>query len=176
MNNLYKRKSLAAFTLMELIIYLAVLLVMSVILSNTFLLLNQGGVNVQAKSELNSNFNFINTKIKNDILAASSLNTPATVNSSSGILDLTVNGQSIKYALSSGRVTRQINTQTAEYISSDLIVIDQLNFLRLENYNALLNKSRVSVEVSLSGIYNSSSSDLKYGFTQKTSIFLNQDF
>lgn len=175
-NNNFKKKSLAAFTLMELILYLAVLLVMSVVLSNTFLLLNKGGSNVQAKSELNSNFNFVNAKIKRDIYMASLLNTPASVGASSTILDLTVNGQSIKYTLNSNRVTRQINSQAAEYLSSDLVKINSLTFTRSENSNSILGKKIVGVEINISGAYNSSSPDLNYTQSQKTSFNLNQDF
>lgn len=176
MNNNFKKKSLAAFTLMELILYLAVLLVMSVVLSNTFLLLNKGGSNVQAKSELNSNFNFINLKIKRDILMASNLNTPLVASTSSTTLDITVGGQSIKYTLNANRVTRQINSQAVEYISSDSINISNLQFTRLENSNSILGTKKIGVEVNISGAYNSSSTDLNYTQSQKTSFNLNNDF
>lgn len=175
-NTNFKNKSLAAFTLMELILYLAVLLVMSVVLSNTFLLLNKGGSNVQAKSELNSNFNFITSKIKNDILTATNIVVPATSGASSSLLELTVNGQSIKYTLNSNRITRQINSQAAEYLSSDLIKINNLNFIRLENTNSILGTKRVGVEIDLSGAYNSTSVELNYSQSQKASYNLNKDF
>ncbi|QQG52606.1 MAG: hypothetical protein HY931_00010 [Candidatus Falkowbacteria bacterium] len=171
-----KIKLKSGFTLMELLLYLSVLLIMSVILANTFLLINKGGANVQAKSELNSNFTFINAKIKRDILLATALTTPATAGATSSVLDLTVEGQSIKYTLSGNRITRQINSQPAEYISSDFVKINDLQFTRSENSNSVLGKKRVGVEIDFSGAYNSTSPELNYTQSQKTTINLNQDF
>lgn len=171
-----KTKLKSGFTLMELLLYLAVLLVMSVILANTFLLINKGGSNVQAKSELNSNFTFINAKLKRDVLLATALTTPASAGATSSVLDLTIEGQSIKYALSNNRITRQINSQAAQYISSDFIKINNLQFTRLENSNSVLGKKRIGIEIDFSGSYNSDSPELNYTQSQKTTINLNQDF
>jgi hypothetical protein len=166
--NFRKNNKLPGFTLMELILYLSVLMIMSV--------LNKGGSNVEAKSELNSNFHFTVEKIKRDVSLATTINTPATASATSTILDLTVGGQSIKYTVTGTQVSRQIATQTPEYITTDLIKISSLIFTRLENVNTILNKKRIVVEINISGSYNSTSPDLNYTQSQKTSISLNKDF
>jgi type II secretory pathway component PulJ len=174
--NFRKNNKLPGFTLMELILYLSVLMIMSVIIANIFILLNKGGSNVEAKSELNSNFHFTVEKIKRDVSLATTINTPATASATSTILDLTVGGQSIKYTVTGTQVSRQIATQTPEYITTDLIKISSLIFTRLENVNTILNKKRIVVEINISGSYNSTSPDLNYTQSQKTSISLNKDF
>lgn len=171
-----QKKNLPGFTLMELSLYLTVLVIMSVILANTFLLLNKGGSNVEAKSELNSNFHFVIEKIKRDISVATALTTPSTAGATSTILDLTVGGQSIKYTVTNNRITRQIGSQTADYLSTDLIKISNLVFTRTENTNPIFNKKRIGVEINITGAYNSTSPDLNYSQSQNTTLNLNQDF
>lgn len=174
--NITKKKKLPGFTLMELILYLAVLVIMSAIIANIFLLLNKGGSNVEAKSELNSNFHFTVEKIKRDISSATAINTPTTANATSSVLDLTVGGQSIKYTVTGTQVSRQIDVQTPEYITTNLVKINSLVFTRLENINTILNKKRISLEIDISGSYNSTSPDLNYSQGQKTTVSLNKDF
>ena len=174
--NFIKHNKLPGFTLMELILYLTVLVIMSAIIANIFLLLNKGGSNVEAKSELNSNFHFTVEKIKRDIYLASDVITPATAGATSTVLDLNVSGQSIKYTVTGTQVSRQVATQTPEYITTDLIKINSLVFTHIENTNTILNKKRISVEINISGSYNSASPDLNYSQEQKTTINLSKDF
>ena len=166
----------SGFTLMELALYIAILAVMTIVVSNTFLILNKGGVNVEAKSELNSNFHFVIEKIKRDVSSATAISSPAGAGANSTLLEVTVGGQLIKYTVSNNRVGRQSNNLPIEYVSSDSVNITNLNFLRLENINTYLGKKRISIEITIAGAYNSLSPDLQYSQSQKTTIDLNQDF
>jgi type II secretory pathway component PulJ len=174
--NFIKNNKLPGFTLMELTLYLSILVIMSAIIANIFILLNKGGSNVEAKSELNSNFHFTVEKMKRDIYSATAVNTPATASATSTTLDLTVDGQSVKYTVTGTQISRQIATQTPDYITTDLIKINSLIFTKLENTNTVLNKKRVSIEINISGSYNSTSPDLNYSQQQKTTVSLNKDF
>jgi hypothetical protein len=87
-----------------------------------------------------------------------------------------VASSTILYTLSNNRVSRQIDAQPAEYITSDTVKINSLYFNRLENTNTVLNKKRISVELNISGVYNSTSPDWQYSQNEKTSVDLNQDF
>jgi len=166
----------AGFTLIELTIYIAILSVVTVVVADSFLILNKGRGGVEAKSELNSNFRFATEKIKRDVAAATNLTTPNTTAASSTLLDLTVASSSIKYTLNNNRVTRQVDAQPFEYITSDTVKISSLYFNRLENINTVLNKKRLSVEINIAGSYNSTSPDWQYSQSDKTSVDLNQDF
>lgn len=168
-----KRKG---FTLLELVIYISVLSIITVVVADSFLILNKGRGGVEAKSELNSNFRFAVEKIKRDIATADNLISPADTIASSTVLDLTIGSSSIKYTLSNNRIARQIDDQAIEYITSDTVKITNLYFTRLENTNSVLNKKRISVEFNIFGVYNSTSPDWQYSQSEKTSIDLNKDF
>jgi type II secretory pathway component PulJ len=171
----FSKKTLSGFTIMELSLYITILAVMTVVVANTFVILTTGGANVEAKSELNSNFRFTIEKIKRDVSAATAIASPATAGANSTLLDITVGGQSIKYAVTNNRISRQVAAQAVEYISSDAINITNLNFLRLENSNAVLNKKIVSVEISITGEFASANPVLRYSQSQKTTVDLNSD-
>lgn len=171
---LMKLKS--GFTLLELVIYISVLSIITVVVADSFLILNKGRGGVEAKSELNSNLRFAVEKIKRDIASADNVITPSLVTASSTVLDLTIASSSVKYTLNNNRVTRQVDAQAFEYITSDTIKINSLYFNRLENINTVLNKKRISVELNISGTYNSASPDWQYSQNEKTSVDLNKDF
>jgi len=171
-----KTKKALGFTLIELVVYIAILSVVTIMVADSFLILNKGRGGVEAKSELNSNTRFVIERIKRDVAAASALNSPASSVATSTLLDLTVASSSIKYTVSANKVTRQVDAQTPENISSDNINFDSLYFARVENTNPILNKKRISVEINISAYYNSLSPDYQFRQSEKTSIDLNQDF
>jgi type II secretory pathway pseudopilin PulG len=171
-----KFKKAAGFTLIELAIYIAILSVVTVVVADSFLILNKGRGGVEAKSELSSNSRFATEKIKRDIASASGLVTPDTTAASTTLLNLTISGASIKYTVNNNRVTRQVDSNPFEYITTDSVRVNELSFTRLENINTVLNKKRISVEINIAGVYNSTSPDWQYSQSEKTSVDLNQDF
>jgi prepilin-type N-terminal cleavage/methylation domain-containing protein len=173
MTNRFKK---SGFTLIELAIYIAILSVVTVVVADSFLILNKGRGGVEAKSDLNSNLRFATEKIKRDITSASNLITPDTTAASSTLLNLTISGASVKYTLNNNRVTRQVDAAPFEYITSDTVKINNLYFNRLENINTVFNKKRISVEINISASYNSASPDWQYNQSDRTSVDLNQDF
>jgi len=164
------------FTLIELMIYVSVLSVITVVVADSFLILNKGRSGVEAKSELNSNFRFAVEKIKRDVALADNLVSPDTTAASTTVLNLTIASSSVKYTLNNNRVTRQVDSQPFEYITSDTVKVTNLYFNRIENTNSVLNKKRISVEINIFGAYNSASPDWQYTQNEKTSIDLNKDF
>lgn len=176
MRLILKKKS--GFTLVELLIYITVLSLVTVMVANSFVILNKGRGGVEAKSELNSNLRFVVEKMKRDISTASAITSPVTTAATSSLLELTVGADTIKYTVTANRISRQVNTTTLEYISSTNININpgDLYFSKLENINSILDKKRVSVGINLAASYNSNSPDYKYQQSLQTSIDLNQDF
>ena len=172
----YRNTKKLGFTLLELIIYVSVLSIITVVVADSFLTLNKGRSGVEAKSELNSNFRFAVEKMKRDVAMADDLVSPNTTAASTTLLNLTIASSSVKYTLNNNRVTRQVDALPFEYITSDTVKINSLYFNRLENINPVLNKKRISVELNISGIYNSTSPDWQYAHDEKTSIDLNKDF
>jgi len=169
-------KKVAGFTLIELLIYLAILSAVTVMVADSFIILNKGRGGVEAKSELNSNLRFAIEMMKRDIAGASGLTTPATTSATSSLLELTVNGSSVKYSIDNNKIARQVDAGTLEYISSDKIKIQNLYFGRSENINTVLNKKRVSLEINIAASYNSTSPDWQYSQSEKVSVDIQKDF
>ena len=169
-------KKIAGFTLIELMIYLAILSVITVVVADAFLILNKGKGGVEDKSELNSNLRFVIERMKRDVSSASSLTTPNTTAATSSSLVLVVGANSISYTITNDRIARQVDAQPVEYISSDKVKITSLYFNRLENTNTVLDKKRISVEINIFATYNSTSPDWQYSQSERTSVDLNQDF
>jgi type II secretory pathway component PulJ len=169
-------KKIAGFTLIELTIYIAILSVITVMVADSFLILNKGKGGVAAKSELNSNLRFVLERMKRDVSSASSLITPNTTAATSSSLVLVVGANSISYIIDNNRIARQVDSQPLEYVSSDRVRITDMYFSRLENTNLVLDKKRISVEINVFASYNSNSPDWQYSQNERTSIDLNQDF
>ncbi len=163
------------FTLIELLIYVALLAGMTVMIAETFIILNKGKGGVQAKSELNSNLRFVTERIKRDVSASSVLVSPVNTAATSSILELTIEGDIVKYFLNNGQVVRQVGVLTPENISSDKVRITTLYFSRMENTNPVLDKTKVGVEINISGAYNSTSPDWQYSSSEKASADLKTD-
>ena len=64
------------FSLLELLIYMAILSIMSVILSASFLSLTKGRAKSESRTEVNSNLRFAMERIVQDINAASAVSAP----------------------------------------------------------------------------------------------------
>jgi hypothetical protein len=145
------------------------------VVANAFIMLNRSRGQVEAKNVVSSNLRFSLEKSKRDIVIAKNLVTPANKNTSSSTLELTIGSDNIRYFASSSLLFRQINTDTPEQITTAQVKIDSINFKRLENYNSVLKKKQVSVEISFAISYNSLSPDWQYNSSGKTTAIVASD-
>ena len=163
------------FTLLELLIYISILAIVTLVVADAFIMLNRSRGQVEAKNEVSSNLRFALEKSKRDVVTAKSLVTPVTKNTSSSTMELTIGSDNIKYFASSSLLFRQINTNTPEQITTAKVKIDSVNFKRLENYNSVLKKKQVGVEISFTISYNSLSPDWRYNSSDKTTAIVASD-
>jgi prepilin-type N-terminal cleavage/methylation domain-containing protein len=163
------------FTLIELLLYIFILAVVSVIIANVFIVFGRSRGQVEAKAEVNSNLRFAAALIKQDVLSASALVTPATAGTASTTLELTVSGAAIKYQLDSGQLTRKRGAAAPERIGADSVSFETLKFLRTENTNSVLNKKMIGVEIELKARLSRPDPDWQYDQTVKTAVELRTD-
>ena len=163
------------FTLLELLIYIAILAIITLVIANAFIMLNRSRGQVEAKNEVSSNLRFALEKTRREVVTATNLITPADKNTSSSSLALAAGGDTIRYFASSSQLFRQVNANAPERITGSNVKIDSINFKRLENTNTVLKKKRVSVEISLAVSYNSLSPDWQYSASDKTTAELSSD-
>ena len=169
-SNLQFLTSKGGFSLMELLIYVAVLVIVTAVISGFFLAINKGRGQVSARTEVNQNIRFALSAIERDLSAASSVTAPGTAGATSSVLTLTSGGNTITYATTTlNRLQRTVNS-LSDVITSERVKIDSLSFVRLENINAALGKTFLSVEASMGVSYDSESPDWQYAAGKKTTV------
>jgi type II secretory pathway pseudopilin PulG len=152
------------FSLLEFILYIAILSLMSVVLAGTFLSLVRGRSQADARSEVNSNARFAMDRMIGDVASASAVAIPATA-SPTNQLQLSVGGQTISYSLSSGHLLRTVDANPADQITGNAVAISSLTFTRSENFNTVLSATTTSVQVQLTIGYAGTSPDQAYSTT-----------
>ncbi len=158
------------FSLLELIIYTAILSVMMVVISNTFIGLLKGRGQAEARNEVNSAIRFATEQIRQDIKGASAVVTPTT---SGSTLQMTVGVTPVTYDVLLGQLRRNDNGTIATTTSANIIVSTPI-FTRLENRNATFDTTTTSVQVEMTFRYNSPSSGWTYSADLRTTISLRQ--
>lgn len=163
-----------AFSLLELLIYIAILAIVMVILAASFTAINKGRGKSEAQIEVNSNIRFALERIGQDIRSASSISVPAS-GATSTSLTTTVSGTQVSYCLTSGTLRRQSAgacSASSEAISSQSVSITNLVFTRLENANTITGKTAISVEVAIGMSYAGTSPDWQYSGSKKTTFMM----
>lgn len=163
------------FSLLELIIYVAVLSIITMIVAGIFISINRGGGQVEARSEVNSNIRFAVERIAGDLRSATStsvISFPASISTPTNVLTFTAGSDSISYATTTdGRLQRSLNSNP-ETVTSEFVIIDFLKFTLVENENIALGRTFRSIVVEISMSYKSDSPDWQYSESKRTTISL----
>jgi type II secretory pathway pseudopilin PulG len=165
----------SGFSLLEIIIYIAVIAVVTSAIGAVFLSVANGQARADAAAEINSNVNFALDKINQDILAAAAVTTPAAAGDSSATLAVTVGATQITYCVANGQIFRSaggICDSSAEPITTAVVAVKNLSFTRLENTNSVLSRTIISIQTVLTAGYNSAGSNYQYSLTKQISSSL----
>ncbi|MBI5742368.1 MAG: hypothetical protein HZA25_00835 [Candidatus Niyogibacteria bacterium] len=158
-----KRGATGGFSLLELLIYVAVLAIIVVVMASSFLSFSKGWSRATARSEVNSNLRFAMEKIVQDVKAAATTTIPGYAGAVSPTLTLTVGGSSVTYDVVGGVLRRG-----GEPITASTTLISNPSFLRLENANTSLATTTVSIRISLTAAYNSTGPDWQFSSSATT--------
>jgi prepilin-type N-terminal cleavage/methylation domain-containing protein len=170
MLNVHRQKS--GFSLMELLIYMAIVSVIVVVLANIFIALSKGRGQVESRTEVSTALRFSIAKINQDIKAASSVVTPATASSTASSLVLVIGETETIYDIADGALRRTIGTQEPEIITSSSVVVNNILFTRFENVNQVLQATTTSIQTALSMRHINTSSDWAYTGNLTSSVTL----
>lgn len=163
------------FSLIELIIYIAILSVLSLGVSSAFLSFNRGKGQVAVRSEVNTNLRFAIEKITQDLNGASVVTIPATTALATSTLSATVSGTNVTYCVLGGQLRRQVGgscTAASEVITSPAVSVSTTTFSRIENTNTVLGKTTVGIAVDLTIRYNGTNPDQQYSGAERVTINL----
>lgn len=171
-------QSKRGFSLLELLIYIALISILSVSLVNVFISVNKGAGNNTARTAVDSNLRFAFEKIEQDIHSASAVVTPASAGATSTSLVLSINGNTTTYSVVGGQLQRQVNVLTPDTITDATVVVNTttipLVFARFENNNAVFASSSASVQIQMNIRYGGTSPDMQYNETKKTTVLMRQ--
>lgn len=159
----------SGISLLELLIYIAILSGLMVLVSDAFLSLSKGRGQSEARSEINGAIRFSAERIKQDIKNASAVATPL-LGTPASTLSLTVSGDTVLYDVVSGVLRRKVNALDPEAITGVYVAVDAPAFTRLENYNTVLAATTTAIQVAMTFRYNASSTDWGYTDTLRTSV------
>ena len=155
-------------SLLELLIYIALLSGLMVIVSDAFIMLAKGRGQAEARSEVNSAIRFAGELIKQDVKNATAISAP-TLGTPGSTLSLTVSGNTIFYDMSQGALRRSVNG-TPEAVTGGAVTVDVPTFTRLENYNTVLTATTTAIQVAMTMRYNTVSGDWTYADSLRTTI------
>jgi len=89
-----------AFTIVELMLYMAMFSVLVTILGGIFLNIMELQLSTQSNSEVTQSINYVFARLSHDIYSTSSIITPASAGQSGPALTIVINGQNNTYSLS----------------------------------------------------------------------------
>jgi len=158
------------FSLLELIVYMGILSLVSVILTSSFFALSTGRAKSEARSEVDASMRFAMTRILQDIKSASAVIAPTTGTSTT--LSLQVGSDTVVYGASVGQLQRTLNATPAERLTGSAVVLQQLLFTRSDNYNSVLAATTTTIQVDLTLRYNASSPEWSYASSVRGSATL----
>ena len=159
-------------SLMELLIYIAILSVILLVISSAFISISKTGGVVDARTEVNSNARFAVNKIIQDVKSASAVSVPTIVGGTAVTLQLTVSGDTILYDVSAGQLRRKVNAGAAEPVTSNLVTVSTPTFTRLENYNSVFQATTTTIGVNMTITHVNTGSDYIYSSTINTTAAL----
>lgn len=127
----YKQITMKGFTLVELIIYMGMMMIILVVLTQIFTSLLDLRLESEASSGVEQDGRFILSRMIYDIHRATSITTPATLGQSTNTLSLVIGGTTYTYALQGSNLT--LATSSAQIVNSFDNNISNLTFRRLGN-------------------------------------------
>lgn len=160
----------SGFSLLELLIYVAILAIVIVAFSTAFISFNNTRAMSEAEREVNRALRFVGEKITRDLQHGGVLISPSDASATS---TLHVVGEVTSiYMLEGGRITRQIGTSTIEALSDARVRITELSFTRFENYNEVLQATSTSISWHIVAEYAHAAPEYGYTGTKQGTVLL----
>ncbi len=170
-------KKCRGFSLLELLLYISLVSVVTLVISTTFLSFNRGRGQVESKGEVNSAMNFALEKVSQDLRSGSAVTTPFLAGETADdSLVVTVGSDTITYCLNDGQLRREVGAgscgASSASLTSPAVYISSIDFTRVENTNATLGTTMVSIIIKIDAVYDSVSPDWQYSASKETAVTL----
>lgn len=167
----FKSLRMRGISLLELLLYVAILSGLMVVISGAFISLSKGRGQSEARNEVNAAIRFSAEKIRQDIKGATAVVTPV-LGTSSSTLNITVGGVAVIYDVSAGQLRRKEGAASPVVVTGPGIVANTPTFTRLENYNTNFSATTTAVQIAVTFQYNASSTDWNFSDSLRTTVSL----
>lgn len=162
-----KLRSNKGFTLLELLIYIFILTIVTMMLANAIISLIGGISQVTASNEVDSSIRFLEDRVGQDVNFATNISVPSGTGSSNSTSTLTItasSGSTVTYCLISSVIYRSTGTCSAssEPMTSGEVKVTALTFTVYADTNNILSKTTTSVQMLVTMSYNSASLNTTY--------------
>ncbi|MEK7452993.1 MAG: prepilin-type N-terminal cleavage/methylation domain-containing protein [Patescibacteria group bacterium] len=170
-------KANRGFSILELLIYMAIFSIISLALIDIIGALSRGWTRSQVEAEVQQNLRYAVNSISQDIKNASSVTTPD-VNLSSNNLDLNLGGVSYKYFLTGLNppiLQKQISLSAAENVTTDKVKVIDIKFYTFLNQastNSQIQATTTQFFIKIG--YNSNNPEFSYQQSATSTINLRQ--
>ncbi len=155
---------------MELIIYITLLSLFSVMLANAYVSLTRGRGQAETRSNVNANIRFVFDVVTQDVKNGGTIQIPASAGATSSTLQMTQGATTTTYDVNLGRIRRTAGLLPPEWVTADTVSINSLVFTRIENYQPSLAATTTSIKVELGLRATSTSAESAYARTVQTTI------
>jgi prepilin-type N-terminal cleavage/methylation domain-containing protein len=161
------------FSLLELLLYIAVISIITLVLSSTLISIYYGRGAAESRMEVNADLNYVFNRLGQDLKAGSvaTISIPSLIGATSSVLTFIAQGAEITYDIDGGKVRRTADA-VSQYITGDDVAVDSLLFTRIENTNVTLSKTFISISVAMQAHYNGTSSDKQFTESKQTTFTL----
>jgi type II secretory pathway pseudopilin PulG len=127
-----KINSKKAFTLIELILFMALFTIILGILTNLFSVIVDTQNEVQSTSAVENDSKFITARMLYDIQHADEITTPASIGAETSNLVLSIDGQTYQYSLSGGNLVLTVGSES-DNLNGFGTQVSNLTFQRFGN-------------------------------------------
>ena len=155
-----KKSTLRAFTLVEILIYMALFAGFLLILSALFISILDSQLDASTSSHLDQDSWYLMNRLQYDIYRAENISLPTNNGEQTNTLNLETASSSISYSLNNNQLSVTENSQSYVLNSPDIIV-NNLNFKKLGNENG---NSTITVDLELSDLTNNKTKPLHFTF------------
>ncbi len=162
------------FSLLELLIYMAILAGFLVVLANLFFMITASSGKEEARAEVQQNLRFAIQQITTDIRSATAITEPV-ISSGGNALNITVGGIATIYSISGNGILQKTRGAVTEDITTDRVAISSPSaapfvFTRVDNASA-----KPTVQIILEMSYNDNGkADFKFTDKVQTAVSLKQ--
>ena len=146
------RNSSKGFTLIEIILYMALLSIFLLTLTDIFVSILDVQLESDATSAVEQDGRFLLSRLAYDINRANAITTPGAIGSSSNSLEMTIAADTYTYTLSGSDLQLTVNFGTLNNLNGSETAVSNLSFQKIANSAVVGTKETIKINFTISSV------------------------